>query len=251
MPVQTFITNKGADLIAKALAGAFPIAFVGAEIGTGAIGSGEDAKTYTALKIKYADALLSDTTYEGSATCKFAAQYTATGLVDAVLITEIGIYATDPDLGRILFTYTNLGDNPDRLFPSEQASFYKFYDVVLTFTVTSGVTVAINPSALVPASDVVSVPASGKILKLNEDGKLPADITGDANSVGGKTASQLATAEHSHGAATPSADGFLSAADKAKLDTVTGRVNQDLKTTATPTFNGLNLTGPITGATFQ
>ena len=168
MSVQTYITNKGVDLIAKSISGGFPIAFVGAEIGTGgAIGGGDDPKTYNGLKVKYADALLSKTTYEGNATCKFSAQYTAGGLLTAVLITEIGIFATDPNPRKSPgFAYTNLGDNPDRLFPADQASFYKFYDVAIQFTADHGVSVVINPNALIPATEAPLVATAGKLLRL-------------------------------------------------------------------------------------
>lgn len=250
MAVQTFITDKGADLIAKALAGGFPIAFVGAEIGTGSIGVGEDAKEYTALKVKYANAMLSSTVYEGNATCKFSAQYTESGIIAAVLITEIGIFATDPDLGPVLFTYTNLGDDPDRLFPSNQASFYKYYDVVLTFSATNGVTVDINPSSLVPASLVVGAPAANKLLRLDGEGKLPASITGDADTVDGKHAADFATAGHRHDNSTPTADGFMSKEDKIAHNTLVSRVNQGLNTTSSPTFAGMTVNGVINGASF-
>ena len=216
MSVQTFITNKGVALIAKSIANSAAIAFVSAEIGTGALVG--DAKGYTGLKTKYADAMLSKTTYEGNATLKFSAQYTASGLLEPVLITEIGVFATDPDDGKILFAYTNLGDNPDRLFPSSDASFFKFYDVTLVFTTSNGVTVTINPSALVPAKEVVAVATAGKILKLDANAKLPASITGDANTVGGKSASAFAEVAHGHSNATSSADGFMSSADKIAHD---------------------------------
>lgn len=247
MAVQTFITNKGADLIAKSIARGLAIAFDGAEIGTGAITG--DAKTYTGLKVKYADAMLSKAVYEGNATCKFSAQYTATGLLSPVLITEIGIYATDPDVGRVLFTYTNLGDAPDRLFPSDQASFYKFYDVTLVFTTSNGVTVTINPSSLVPASEITVIPTANKVLRLNDDSKLPTSITGDAKSVGGVELTGLALAGHRHSNATNLADGFMSKEDKAAHDILVSRVNQGLNTNSNPTFASMTV-GQINGATF-
>lgn len=249
--IQTFITSKGADLIAKAVAQGFPISFVSAEIGTGQIGDSENPEEYTGLKAKYADALLSGTTYEGNATCRFAAQYTASNLQTAVLISEVGIYATDPDDGKILFAYTNFGEDVDRLFPSEQASFYKFYDVVVSFTTSSGVNVTINPASLVPATEVVSEAQANKILKLNDAGKLPTSITGDAGSVGGKAVEDLALKNHAHDAATQSKAGFLSAQDKADLDTLKNRVNQGLKNTDSPTFANLTVNGVINGATFN
>lgn len=250
MSVQTYITNKGVDLIAKSISGGFPIAFVGAEIGTGAIGGGDDPKTYNGLKVKYADALLSKTTYEGNATCKFSAQYTAGGLLTAVLITEIGIFATDPTLGKVLFAYTNLGDNPDRLFPADQASFYKFYDVAIQFTADHGVSVVINPNALIPATEAPLVATAGKLLRLDGNKKLPADITGNAEKLGGQTPNYYSAATHGHANATGEADGFMSKEDKVAHNTVVGRVNQDLKTASSPTFAGLTVNGNISGATF-
>ncbi len=250
MAIQTYITDAGMSLIAKGLAGGFPIQFVAAEIGTGAIGSGENPATYNGLKVKYADAMLSDTLYQGGATCKFSAQYSVSGLVNAVLITEIGIYATDPDDGKILFAYTNLGEHPDRLFPSDQASFYKFYDVIVNFSAASGVTVTIDPSALIPASMMVTNAEAGKILRLDDDGKLPTSITGNAEQLGGQNPDYYAKADHRHDNAKVTADGFMSKEDKAKHDEMAGRVNQGVKTTDSPTFAGMTMTGPIHGATF-
>lgn len=50
----------------------------------------------------------------------------------------------------------------------------------------------------VASSDVVTTAEANKILKLDGDGKLPADITGDAATVGGKAASEFAAASHEH-----------------------------------------------------
>ena len=50
----------------------------------------------------------------------------------------------------------------------------------------------------VASSDVVTAAEANKILKLDGDGKLPADITGDAATVGGKAASEFASATHQH-----------------------------------------------------
>jgi hypothetical protein len=43
----------------------------------------------------------------------------------------------------------------------------------------------------IPLSDAVTAPAANKLLKMNEDGKLPASITGDAVTVAGKTPAQV------------------------------------------------------------
>lgn len=53
-------------------------------------------------------------------------------------------------------------------------------------------------SGHVLTSDVVTAATANKILKLNADGKLPASITGDAVTVGGKGPGDFAPASHTH-----------------------------------------------------
>ncbi|NPV52230.1 MAG: hypothetical protein HPY71_01755 [Firmicutes bacterium] len=81
-------------------------------------------------------------------------------------------------------------------------------------------------SGHVLTSDVVTVPTANKILRLNSDGKLPASITGDAATVGGVSPSGFAPSSHvgaggsAHAVATTTTAGFMSAADKSKLDSI-------------------------------
>ena len=55
-----------------------------------------------------------------------------------------------------------------------------------------GITDAVN------VSEVVETATANKLLKLNSEAKLPADITGDAATVGGRAADSFADAKHSH-----------------------------------------------------
>lgn len=251
MAILTYLTTLGANLLAKSLAHAFPIAFVGAELGSGIPGVEDDPEAYTGLVDKFDDALLAGRMYEGSGTVKLQVQYTASDILETILVYEIGIFATDPDLGPILFSYTTFGDDPDRLFPNADASFYRFYDVTLTFNAAEGVAVTINPSSLLPSNLVMATPSPGKLLLVDQNGKLPASITGDAQSLQGKAAAEFATAAHIHGNASAGGAGFMSATDKQALDQVAGRVNQSLKTTDTPTFAGIVVNGFIDGAIFR
>ncbi len=60
------------------------------------------------------------------------------------------------------------------------------------------------------------------------------DLRGNAALCG--TVSSIVSEAHSHEAATQTKSGFMSANDKKNLDTVSSRVNQDVSTTASPTF---------------
>lgn len=71
---------------------------------------------------------------------------------------------------------------------------------------------------------------------------------GDADSLQGHAASYFATANHTHPAATQTDPGFISAADKIKLDAMTGNGDhaaQDVGTNSSPTFNIITATKVI------
>ena len=57
----------------------------------------------------------------------------------------------------------------------------------------------VDLSAYVEKTDVATTAVANKLLKLNDDGKLPASITGDSSTVGGKHAADFAEASHVHG----------------------------------------------------
>lgn len=61
---------------------------------------------------------------------------------------------------------------------------------------TAHVSAAAPHTGHVLTSDVVTTAVAGKILKLDANGKLPTSITGDAQTVDGKNASDFATANH-------------------------------------------------------
>lgn len=78
---------------------------------------------------------------------------------------------------------------------------------------------------------------------------LPAN-GGNADTLDGSHATAFAVAEHAHAAATQAAAGFLSAADKAKLDTVSGRVDQSLTQASSPSFN-IVTANKVIGAVYE
>jgi len=90
----------------------------------------------------------------------------------------------------------------------------------------------------IPYANLTDVPTS-----------LPAN-GGNADTVDSMHAADLALVGHAHAAATAAAAGFLSAADKAKLDTVSGRVDQSLTTASSPTFN-IVTASKVIGAVYE
>lgn len=249
--IENSLTSQGATLIARTLAEGKPVVFTRVLLGTGLAPDSADLSQYTELIAEYDSADITTKRVNGSGTLVISASYWNTTVQETTYIEEIGVYAKiQGDASDVLFSYLTFGQYPDIILASADASVQRTYDLPYAFGAGVGTSVTITPSGLLPASDAVYEAEAGKLLRMDDNGKLPVDITGDAITLGGHGASYYATADHVHAVATQSANGFESATDKRKLDTLDGRVNQDLKTTASPTFTGLTVNGYIYGARF-
>lgn len=249
--IENALTQKGAALIAKALAGGFAVAFTRAALGTGIASDDADLSALTDLISYYADAEIAKRSVTAEGAMTITAQFWNLGVTTSTYIDEVGIFASDPDEGEILFSYLTFGEHPDLILASADASVQRTYDIPYIFGSGNTMSVTIVPGGLLPSEDAVESPAPGKLLRLDDDGRLPADITGDAMTLGGHAAEYFAVSTHGHAAATKDADGFLSSQDKEKLDLLVQRVGQSLNATDTPTFKGLTVDGYIDGARFR
>lgn len=231
--IEHVVTASGLAVIAKCIALGIPVTFTKASLGTGTAPDADDISTYTNLLTWFDDASIASKGYVGS-TLSIAIQYLNTNVENVTNIGEFAIYATDPDLGEVIFSYTTFGQYLDKLLPAQQTPILKTYEAVFDFSNGASVSVTINPEALLLATNAVDEPSPGKLLRLNAQSKLPASITGDAATLGGNAASVFAT----RAKATTEADGLMSKEDKQKL-------GQDVSQNASPTFAGLNLNGNI------
>lgn len=131
----------------------------------------------------------------------------------------------------VLFSYLSFGDYGSSVFPARVQIVTRTFDIPFAFSAQGG-SMLIVPSGYIDASQTAESGEPGKLVYCGSDGKLDADIKGDAATVGGKSADDFATATHSHAVATTSANGFMSAAQVKSLNAVFGRVDQDLTKTA-------------------
>lgn len=255
LPVINVITELGAALIARSLSEDKNIVFVRAELGTGEAETSdvEELAARTALVDKYCNANITKKQNQQTALI-VSAQFWNTDVQESIHIYEIGLIAKlrgDNDSAAVLFSYLTFGDYPDLIPEGTATPVQRIYDVPFDFSSSSSATVTITPSTLVSADEVSVDADAGTIVRRNADGNIEGNITGDAYTLGGHTYSWYAPADHTHAAATSSAAGFMAANDKVALDTVSSRVNQDLTTTASPTFRGLTVNGYIDGAKFR
>lgn len=248
--IEHKVTNLGLAWIEKVIAG-HPVNFTKGQIGTGVAPDGQDIAEYTQLINYYDDTGLAQPAYQAG-NVHVELNYTNQNVTQTVRITELGLFALDPDLGEILIAYTTFGEYPDPLAPAGQTPMTKLWTMLLNLVnPPSSMVAQVSAAAMVPASDVTDAATPGKILRVNQEAKLPVSITGDAQSIAGKTPADFAAVQHSHGAATQQSDGFMAASDKTALDTLAGRVNQSVSTTASPTFQNITVAGVINGAKYE
>ena len=70
------------------------------------------------------------------------------GLENGFVMTEIGLYAVDPDLGEILYAYVDMSDDPNYIMPAENGR-HKLVQLKLHVIVgaTKEIEASINPAA--------------------------------------------------------------------------------------------------------
>lgn len=151
------ITNLGHALLGKVLAGKSDIHFTRASVGDGVISEGKSPEELTELvhEIKAGD--ISGVDNPGSGEVRVSIQVSSLGVSVGFFVKEIGIFATDPDLGEILYAYVSMPDKPQWIRP-EGASIntLAIFDVYVAVSRAAEVTAQICPSAMVHISDFES-----------------------------------------------------------------------------------------------
>lgn len=151
------ITNLGHALLGKVLAGKSGIHFTRASVGDGVISEGKSPEELTELvhEIKAGD--ISGVDNPGSGEVRVSIQVSSLGVSVGFFVKEIGIFATDPDLGEILYAYVGMPDKPQWIRP-EGASIntLAIFDVYVAVSRAAEVTAQICPSAMVHISDFES-----------------------------------------------------------------------------------------------
>jgi hypothetical protein len=143
-PSGLFITNLGKVLQAKVLAGA-TLTFTKMKMGDGSL-SGQLPTEMTALVSFKNDVAI--TRLERQATNKtlVGGYYSNTGLVTGFYFKEWGVYATDPDVGEILYCYGNADTAAEYIPAASSSVIEKYLNAVMTVNDASTVTATINNS---------------------------------------------------------------------------------------------------------
>lgn len=108
------LTNKGLALQAKAQTGT-QLVFTRVGFGDGQLASGDNILNLTDLKNQKITSNIASNEIIGDGTTRIRAVLTNTGLSAGFYLREVGVFATDPDEGEILYAYSNAGNYPDFL----------------------------------------------------------------------------------------------------------------------------------------
>jgi hypothetical protein len=149
----TVLTDKGRNLLSKSLTGT-TLQFTKVALGDGVWGSSVNPENLNDLVSKKIDLPINNLSITGDGTAVLRFVLTNTGLTNGFFTREIGIFATDPDLGEILYavTYSN---NPD-FIPSDGV--VKIENVTDIYTVVSNaqnVTAVISDTVVIATKDDV------------------------------------------------------------------------------------------------
>lgn len=182
------ITDLGKALLAKSPTGtALPVTRW--QIGKGALEEGQPLQGRTQLlePVKYI--LLAEVKNQGNQ-CTVTGQFLNTGM-EEFRWEELGLLATDPDLGEILYAYGNARGNGDLIEAGEEKYREAIFGIELVFDGVANVTAVIDQS-------LVFIPMSqkgqpGGVATLDDTGKVPEEqlpVSGSVPSVVDFTAAE-------------------------------------------------------------
>lgn len=135
------LTKKGAALLAKTPAGS-PVPVTRWQLGTGALPADQSAQELTQLlrPLKYLP--ISSAEHKGSQ-CLVLGQFVNTGM-EAFVWEELGLWATDPEEGEILYAVGNARGNGEAIQAGEEALREFIFGMELVFSGTANVTAVVD-----------------------------------------------------------------------------------------------------------
>lgn len=144
----SYLTQKGNDLIAKLMASGEGLQFTRVSVGDGSIPSGSSPDSMTDLGHEVMDGMIASIANSNNGEVSIVAQVSSVGVETGFNATELGLWATDPDEGEILYTYLSLQEHPEWIRPDGDAvNKLATFTLVTIVSSVSIVTAIINPDA--------------------------------------------------------------------------------------------------------
>lgn len=147
------ITKKGIQLLIKVLASETMLKFTRIEVGTGGLPAGYDPANMVRLNRYKMDAVIAKCKADGDV-AKITMQLGSQGIESGFIMSEIGIYAEDPDVGDILYAYLDLQDDPQYIYAEGgQAQKFLMFTLEVAIEEAAKVSAYINPEGLITRAE--------------------------------------------------------------------------------------------------
>ncbi|MFC7559898.1 tail fiber protein [Paenibacillus farraposensis] len=142
------ITNRGRNLLAKAEAGLTKITYTKFSVGDGKL-SGQLQTALKALINEKVSFPVSRLKIQSENVVVPGFEFSNQGITSGFFFREVGMWATDPDLGEILYAYANSGDGAEYIdAQNASAVLKKLFNLELTVSNTAQVTVVVDDSII-------------------------------------------------------------------------------------------------------
>jgi len=140
------LTSLGLNLLAKAQTGA-ALNITRVAAGAGVWADDTNAEDVTALVDERLSVPIQSLAVQGDGTVKLTVVISNSGLDTGFIFRELGVFATDPDLGEILYAVAYSGDRYDYL-PASATTVEKVLDIYIVVGGAQNVTATISPGAV-------------------------------------------------------------------------------------------------------
>lgn len=151
----SYDTLAGKALIAKVLAGRCKMKYTKAQVGKGTIPADKTPKTMTECAGYVMDAQIVYVTSPADGECQVTVQINSANVEETFLCTNVVLFAEDPDLGDVAFTYTSLENDPETVRSSDNTvGKMATFDLIAVVDDVDTVEAVIDPEAIPTVKEV-------------------------------------------------------------------------------------------------
>ena len=156
---ETVITKKGIALNNKVQAGSVTIEYLRVGLGNGVYEKAENLEEKERLKVEKQSVPISSIKIIDENTVRLRVVINNEGITEGYDITEIGLYATDPDEGEILYSIATAMEDKEDYQPSEAevADYQITIDLYSTVSNASNAIIKLDMGAVASAEDLMQL----------------------------------------------------------------------------------------------
>ena len=146
----TFVVSKGFRLLTKLAASQGSLQFTRAAVGSGKPPEGYSPESMIGLNAYKIDAEIADYGVQDDM-AYITVQVSSDNVTEGFLVTEVGVFAEDPDEGEILYGYMDISTDPTYIYANGSTNRSKFAEFTLYVLVgsVSNVIAAVTPGSII------------------------------------------------------------------------------------------------------